>query len=504
MTKEKEAVVTYNNYIGGEWIPSKSGATFDSINPADTRELIGRFQDSNAEDVDAAVAAAKEAAQSWRLTPAPRRAEILYRAAQLLIERKEGYSQEMTREMGKVLKETRGDVQEAIDMTYFMAGEGRRLYGQTTPAEMPNKFAMSMRQPVGICAFITPWNFPMAIPSWKIIPALICGNTCVIKPATYTPLSAINLVKTLEDAGLPKGVVNLVTGEGRTSGEPLMKHKDVRLISFTGSTEVGRVVSQAAAPDFKHCHLEMGGKNVILVMDDANLDLAIDGAIWGGFGTTGQRCTAASRVVVHKSVYAQFVEKFVARARALKVGNGLNESVEMGPSCNENQLNTVLKYIDIGKNEDKATLLTGGNRLMDGDLKYGYFTEPTIFGDVNPKMRIAQEEIFGPVVSVLPCDSLEDAIEIGNGVEFGLSAAIFTQDVNRAFTAMRDMYTGIFYVNSSTIGAEVHLPFGGTKNTGNGHREAGTAALDLFSEWKSIYIDYSGKLQKAQIDDWQG
>ncbi len=503
MSKEKTAVETYNNYINGEWVPSKSGKTFDSVNPADARELVGRFQDSNEEDVNMAVAAAKEAFNSWRLTPAPRRAEILFKAGQLLVERKEAYAREMTREMGKVLKETRGDVQEAIDMSFYMGGEGRRLYGQTTPAEMPNKFAMSIRQPVGICAMITPWNFPMAIPSWKLMAALVCGNTSVIKPATYTPASAINLVKTLEDAGLPKGVVNLVTGGGREAGEPLMKHKDVRLISFTGSVDVGRIVSNAAAPDFKHCHLEMGGKNVIMVLDDANVDLAVEGAIWGGFGTTGQRCTAASRVVVHKKVYKEFIEKFAARARTLKVGNGLDESVEMGPSCNENQMNTVLRYIEIGKNEDKATLVTGGNRLMGEEHKYGYFIEPTIFGDVDANMRVAKEEIFGPVVSVIPCDSLEHAIEIGNNVEFGLSAAIYTQDVNRAFVAMRDMYTGIFYVNSSTIGAEVHLPFGGTKNTGNGHREAGTAALDLFSEWKSIYVDYSGKLQKAQIDDWQ-
>jgi aldehyde dehydrogenase (NAD+) len=503
MTKQSTQVETYNNFIGGEWLPSRSGATFDNVNPADSRDVIGKFQDSTVEDINAAVAAAKEAANKWRLVPAPRRAEILFRAAQLLVERKEEYSRQMTREMGKVLKETRGDVQEAIDMSYYMGGEGRRLYGQTTPAEMPNKFAMSVRQPVGICAFITPWNFPMAIPSWKIMPALVCGNTCVIKPASFTPLSSVNLVKTLEDAGLPKGVVNLVTGGGRATGEPLMKHRDVRLISFTGSTETGRVVSEAAAPDFKHCHLEMGGKNVIMVLDDADVDLAVEGALWGGFGTTGQRCTAASRVVVHKKVYKEFIDKFAARARALKVGNGLDESVDMGPSASEGQMNTVLSYIEIGKNEDKATLVTGGKRLTDGDHQYGYFVEPTIFGDVSANMRIAQEEIFGPVVSVIPCDSLEQAIEIGNGVQFGLSSAIYTQDVNRAFRAMRDMYTGIFYVNSSTIGAEVHLPFGGTKNTGNGHREAGTAALDLFSEWKSIYVDYSGKLQKAQIDEWQ-
>jgi alpha-ketoglutaric semialdehyde dehydrogenase len=502
MSKEKQAVETYYNYIDGKWIAASSGETFDNVNPADTRDFIGRFQASRGEDVNRAVEAARVAFQKWRLVPAPRRAEILFRAAQILMERKEAYSRDMTREMGKVLKETRGDVQEAIDMSYFMGGEGRRLYGQTTPAEMPNKFAMSIRQPIGVCAFITPWNFPMAIPSWKIMPALICGNTCVIKPANFTPLSTVNLIKALEDAGLPPGVVNIVTGGGQDVGEPLMRHSDVKLISFTGSTDVGRIVSNTAAPDFKHCHLEMGGKNVIMVLDDADVDLAVEGAVWGGFGTTGQRCTAASRVVVHKKVYQEFVDKFAARAKALKVGNGLDETVEMGPSNNEKQLQTVLKYIEIGKNEDQARLVVGGNRLTAGDYQYGYFVEPTIFADVDPQMRIAKEEIFGPVVSVIPCESLEEAIEIGNGVEYGLSSAIYTSDVNRAFVAMRDMYTGIFYVNSSTIGAEVHLPFGGTKNTGNGHREAGIAALDLFSEWKSIYIDYSGKLQKAQIDDW--
>ncbi|MBL8151065.1 MAG: aldehyde dehydrogenase family protein [Blastocatellia bacterium] len=504
MSKEQPAFTTYQNYINGEWVSSRSGEVYENFNPADTRQSIGRFQDSTSEDINLAVAAAKEAFEKWRLVPAPRRAEILFKAAQIIVDRKEEYAREMTREMGKVLKETRGDVQEAIDMAYFIGGEGRRLYGQTTPAELPNKFAMSVRQPVGLCGLITPWNFPMAIPSWKIMPALVCGNTCVIKPAESTPVSAINLVKVLHEAGLPKGVVNLVTGDGPKAGEPLVKHKNVRLISFTGSVEVGRIVSQAAAPDFKHCHMEMGGKNVIIVLDDANIDLAVEGAVWGGFGTTGQRCTAASRVVLHKKVYKEFLEKFVARARALRVGNGLDESVEMGPSANESQMNTVLRYIEIGKNEDKATLLTGGERLTEGDLKYGYFTQPTIFGDVDPNMRVAQEEIFGPVVSLIPCDSLEQAVEIGNNVQYGLSAAIYTQDVNKAFAAMRDMYTGIFYVNSSTIGAEVHLPFGGTKNTGNGHREAGTAALDLFSEWKSVYVDYSGKLQKAQIDEWKG
>src|SRR3954452_17293400 len=342
----------------------------------------------------------------------------------------------------------------------------------------------------------------MAIPSWKIIPALVCGNTVVFKPASQTPLSALNFVKVLEDAGIPKGVVNMVTGDGDEVGTPLTTHADVRVVSFTGSTHVGRIVNQAAAPGFKKVHLEMGGKNVIMIMDDANLELAVDGCLWGGFGTTGQRCTAASRVVVHEKVYKQFVTDFVSRAKSLVVGNGLDATVQVGPSNSDAQLQTVMKYVQIGRDEG-ATLACGGHRLEHDAFARGYSHEPTIFTDVKPAMRIAQEEIFGPVVSVIRCGSLEEAVAIGNNVEYGLSASIYTRDINRAFSAMRDLYTGIFYVNAPTIGAEVHLPFGGTKNTGNGHREAGVAALDVFSEWKSIYIDFSGKLQRAQIDHEQ-
>jgi aldehyde dehydrogenase (NAD+) len=404
----------------------------------------------------------------------------------------------MTREMGKVLEETRGDVQEAIDMTYFMAGEGRRQYGQTVPSELRDKFAMSVRQPLGVCSVITPWNFPMAIPSWKIIPALVCGNTVVFKPASLTPLSAVNFVRVLEEAGVPKGVVNMVTG-GPDVGTQMSTDERISVVSFTGSTAVGRLVNQNAAPGFKKVHLELGGKNVIMIMDDAQLDLAVEGCVWGGFGTTGQRCTAASRVVVHEKVYDLFMDDFVKRVRALRVGNGLDDRVQMGPSVSDGQLDTVMKYVEIGRQEG-ATLVTGGRRLDSGDYARGHFHEPTIFGDVQPSMRIAQEEIFGPVVSVMRCRSLDEAVDIGNNVAYGLSASIYTRDINTAFTAMRDLYTGIFYVNAPTIGAEVHLPFGGTKATGNGHREAGTAALDVFSEWKSIYVDFSGRLQRAQID----
>src|SRR5215813_2038983 len=490
----------YKNFIDGEWKDAKGGEAYENRNPANTDELIGMFASSGAEDVDAAVDAAKAAYNGWRLTPAPKRAEILFRAAEMLVQRKEEFSRDMTREMGKVLAETRGDVQEAFDMTYYMAGEGRRLFGQTTPSELPNKFAMSVRQSIGVCGLITPWNFPMAIPSWKMMPALVAGNTVVLKPAEDTPLSSYHLVQVLAEAGVPHGVVNLVSGDGPNAGAPLAAHKQVPVMSFTGSSAVGRLIAQACAPDFKHCSLEMGGKNIIIVLDDANLDLAIDGAIWGGFGTTGQRCTAASRVAVHKNVYNEFVSRFVEGAKRLKVGDGLDPTVEMGPCINQQQLKTVMSYVEIGKNEG-AKLLTGGNRLESGAHAKGWFHAPTVFGDCSPKMRVAQEEIFGPVVSVIPIDSFEQGIEVANGVPYGLAASIYTRNVNQAFAAMRDLYTGIVYVNAPTIGAETHLPFGGTKQTGNGHREAAIAAIDFFTEWKTVYIDYSDKLQRAQIDN---
>ena len=489
----------HGNFIGGEWTPSSSGRTFENRNPADHTDLLGHFADSDTEDLERAVAAAREAFPRWKALPAPKRGEILYRAAERLLANKETFSREMTREMGKVVDETRGDVQEAIDMTYYMAGEGRRQFGQTTPSEMPNKFQMSVRQPVGVAGLITPWNFPMAIPSWKMMPALIVGNTVVIKPATDTPLSAVNLIRVLADAGLPPGVVNMVTGSGSRVGTPLMTHEEVGIVSFTGSTEVGRKVSEACAPRFKHCHLEMGGKNIIMVMDDADLDLAVDGAVWAGFGTTGQRCTAASRVAVHEGVYAAFLQRFIPRVKALRVGNGLDAGVQMGPCINADQLETVERYVKIAR-EEGAALLCGGSRLTVAGSGRGFFHEPTVFGDCSPSMRIAREEVFGPVVAVIPVTSLEHAVEVANSVEYGLSASIYTRDINRAFFAMRETYTGLFYVNSPTIGAETHLPFGGTKSTGNGHREACVQALDVFSEWKSIYIDFSGVLQRAQID----
>lgn len=494
----------YRNFIGGEWVESVTKKSFESRSPANREDLVGTFQESNETDLNNAVEVAHKAFASWRLTPAPKRAEYLYRAGEIMRRDKEKISREMTREMGKVIEEARGDVQEAIDMAYLAAGEGRRLYGQTTPSELPNKFNMSVRMPLGVAGLITPWNFPMAIPAWKSMPALVCGNTVVIKPASLTPLSVVILAEVFEEAGLPKGVFNVVTGGGKAVGEPMLAHSDVKVISFTGSTDVGRDISIACAPTFKHLHLEMGGKNVIMVMDDADIDLAVDGSLWGAFGTTGQRCTATSRIVVHEKVYDQFVEKLAARAKKLHVGNGLDHGVDVGPSVSSSQLGTVESYVKIGSDEG-ASLVAGGHSLTgktDGcDYSLGNFHEPTVFANVTRNMRVAQEEIFGPVTAVIKCSSVEEAIDIGNDVRYGLSSSIYTRDVNKAFLAMRDMYTGIFYVNAPTIGAETHLPFGGTKDTGNGHREAGVAALDVFSEWKSIYVDYSGALQRAQIDN---
>jgi len=489
----------YKNLIGGQWVAPAGGRATENRNPADTRDLIGSFPDSDGRDVQAAVEAAQRAYATWRLVPAPKRGEILFKAAQLLLERKEQFAQEMTREMGKVLKETRGDVQEAIDMMFFMAGEGRRLHGQTTPSELPNKFQMSVRQPLGVCGLITPWNFPMAIPSWKILPALIVGNTVVIKPAPDTPLSTYNLVQCLIDAGMPDGVINIVAG-GAGVGEPLIQHPDVKVISFTGSTRTGGRVTELAGQGMKRLSLEMGGKNPMIVLADADLDLVVEGALWGAFGTSGQRCTATSRLIAHRSVAGELAERLGERAENLVVGNGLDEKNDMGPQINQMQLDKILDYVQVGRTEG-ARLICGGSRLSDGELGHGYFHQPTIFMDVQRSMRIAQEEIFGPVLSIIAIESLDEAIEVANDVPYGLSSAIYTRDVNAAFRAMRDLYTGIVYVNAPTIGAEIHLPFGGTKGTGNGHREGGTQVLDVYSEWKSIYVDYSGGLQRAQIDN---
>ena len=490
----------FKNYIDGNWLMAPSGKTFENRSPADRNDLIGVFPASGPAEVDAAVGAARRAFAGWRLVPAPKRGEILYRVGELLRKNKEEIARGMTREMGKVLKETRGDVQEGIDTAFYVAGEGRRLFGETTPAELPNKFAMSVRMPIGVCALITPWNFPMAIPTWKMFPALVCGNTVVLKPAEDTPLTAVKLVEILSEAGVPPGVVNLIHGRGEDVGAALVRHPQVQLVSFTGSATVGREIAAACGQSLKRVSLELGGKNAQIVMDDGDLDLAVEGALWGAFGTTGQRCTATSRLIVHRQVAKKLTDMLVARARTLKIGDGLDESVDMGPLINEAAREKVLGYIDVGKREG-ARLLMGGSIYQSGSCGNGFFFEPTIFDQVKPDMRIAQEEIFGPVLSIIEINSFEEAIEVLNGTAYGLSSSIYTQDVGRAFRAMRDIEAGITYINGPTIGAEVHLPFGGVKDTGNGHREAGTTVYDIFTEWKSVYVDYSGKLQKAQIDN---
>jgi alpha-ketoglutaric semialdehyde dehydrogenase len=489
---------TFQNYIGGEWVDAASGETFESTSPANG-EAIGTFPRSSAEDVARAVAAAKAAYEDWRLVPAPRRGEILFRFAQLLTEQEEDLSQLMAREMGKVLPEARGDVQEAIDMAYYMGGEGRRLFGQTTPSELPDKFNMSVRQPIGVVGVITPWNFPIAIPSWKILPALVCGNTVVFKPATDTPTLGERFVELLIEAGVPDGVVNVVHGGGGEVGNAIVTHPDVPVITLTGSRETGVQVTKDAADRLKHVHLELGGKNAIIVLEDADLDLAVEGILWSAFGTSGQRCTAASRVIAQERVYDELTSGLVREAEKLRLGVGWEDDTDVGPVINQAALEKIHSYTTIGQDEG-ATLLTGGEVASGNGLDKGFYYRPTIFGDVDPEMRIAQEEIFGPTTAVIKTSDVDEAIRVSNGIKYGLSSSIFTRDVNKAFRAMRDLKAGITYINAGTIGAEVHLPFGGVKDTGNGHREAGQAALDFFTEWKSIYVDYSGRLQKAQID----
>ena len=488
----------FHNYIGGKWVPARGGRTFFNHNPA-TGEVLGEYPSSGAEDVNDAVEAAAGAFRSWRLTPAPKRAEILYRAGEIIRARKEDLARAMTREMGKILAETRGDVQEGIDMAYLAAGEGRRLYGVTTPSEMPDKWAMSVRSPVGVAGVITPWNFPFAIPAWKLMPALVAGNTAVFKPAGDTPEMAWHFTRIFEEAGLPAGVLNLVFGSGSQVGAPIVEHPRVAVISFTGSTEVGLGINSTAGRLGKRVSLEMGGKNAVIVMDDADLALATDAIVWSAFGTTGQRCTACSRVLVHESVHDTLAERVAARAKTLKLGDGLDPGTEVGPLINAGQVETVEKYVGIGRGEGR--LAAGGERPSEGALAKGNFYRPTVFAGVAAGSRVATEEIFGPVLAMVKVKSFEEAVEVNNASMYGLSSSIFTRDVNRAFAAMRDLDTGIVYVNHGTTGAETHLPFGGTRGTGNGHREAGHTMLDPFTEWKSIYVDFSGRLQRAQIDN---
>lgn len=484
------------NYIDGQWVEVEK--TTEVINPA-TGEVLLEVPLSSSKSVDEAVAAAKRAQKEWALVPAPQRAEILYNVGQIMKERKEEIARLLTMENGKVLEEARGEVQEGIDMAFYMAGEGRRLFGQTTPAELKDKFAMSVRAPIGVVGLITPWNFPIAIATWKAFPAIVAGNAVVWKPATETPIMAYELVKILEEAGLPKGIMNVVFGSGSEVGDAMVHHKDIRVISFTGSNEVGRDIAAKCGQQLKKVSLEMGGKNAVIVMEDADLNLAVEGIIWSAFGTSGQRCTACSRVIVHEDVKEELEKRLVEEMKKLRIGNGLDPEVKVGPIINQAGLDKIKSYIEIGQNEG-AKLLAGGNVLSEGDYGKGFFFEPTLFTDAKADMRIAQEEIFGPVVSLIPVKSFEEAIEVNNGVSYGLSSSIFTKDVNRVFKAQRDLDTGIVYINAGTTGAEIHLPFGGTKGTGNGHRDSGVQALDVFTEWKAVYVDFSGKLQRAQID----
>lgn len=486
----------YQNYIAGKWVNGARGATFQTINPAN-EEVVGQVVAADVADAEAAIDAASCAFDAWRLTPAPRRGEILYRVGQLLAAKKEELARLLTQEMGKVLAEARGDVQEAVDMAFYMAGEGRRLLGYTAPVELPNKFGMAVREPVGVCVVITPWNFPVAVPSWKILPALIAGNTVVYKPSPETPAMGIEFVRVFEEAGLPPGVLNIVTAPGIEAGQALIRHSKVRAISFTGSTKTGTAIATEAAQYNKKVSLEMGGKNAIIVLDDANFDLAVEAIVWSAFGTTGQRCTACSRLIVQRGIASKLKEALAERTRALKVGDGLDPMVEVGPLINRSARDRVNEYVKVGEAEGARVLI--GGKIHNAKGK-GYYFAPTLFDKVTPEMRVAQEEIFGPVLSIIEVGSMEEAVRVNNASQYGLSSSIFTENVNNAFAAMRDLATGIVYVNHGTTGAEIQFPFGGVRGTGNGHREAGQAGLEVFTEWKSIYVDYSGRLQRAQID----
>jgi aldehyde dehydrogenase (NAD+) len=492
----------FKNFINGKWVGAKSGKTFENRNPAHWDEVVGTFPKSGKEDVDEAVRVARATFDRWRLVPAPKRGDILRKVGDLMVARKEELARQMTREMGKVLLETRGDVQEGIDTAYYAATEGRRLFGHTVPSELQNKFNMAMRVPIGVAGIVTPWNFPMAIPTWKIFPALLCGNTVVFKPASDTPATATSLVEILMEAGIPEGVVNIVHGGGGEVGMGIVGHPDVDLVSFTGSTDVGKKISATAASTLKRVSLELGGKNAQLVMDDASLDLALEGVLWGAFGTTGQRCTATSRLILHEKIFDKFMAMLLDRVGKLRLGDGLDPEVDVGPCINEGQQKTVAEYVEIGKKEG-ATLVAGGEIPRDPKLAKGWFHSPTVFTEVKPEARIAREEIFGPVLSVIRTRSLEEGIDILNGTIYGLSSSVYTNNINHAFRAIRDIRAGITYINAPTIGAEAHMPFGGVKQTGNGHREGGWTVYDFFSEWKTVYVDYSGGLQRAQIDNYE-
>jgi aldehyde dehydrogenase (NAD+) len=492
---------TYRNLIGGEWFGPSTRRYFENRNPADTRDVIGRFPDSAAADVERAVRAAARAFTEWRLMPAPSRGDLLRHLGDLLARNKEALARGMTREMGKVLAETRGDVQEGIDTAYYAASECRRLFGRTVPSELRAKWAMSWRRPIGVCGLVTPFNFPLAIPTWKMFPALACGNTVILKPSEDVPHTAHRLVELALEAGFPPGVINLVHGRGESAGRALVEHPEVPVISFTGSTGVGSALGECCGRMHKRLSLEMGGKNAMIVMDDADLDLALDGVLWGAFGTTGQRCTATSRLILHRRIHDRFLARVADRADRLRLGDGIRPGTEVGPLIHAAAREKVERYVDIGRTE-KAELVTGGQRPRGAALAHGWFYQPTIFAGVRPGSRLEQEEIFGPVLSVIRVGSFDEAVRVNNGVRFGLSSSVYTRDTHLAFRALQDLDNGITYVNAPTIGAEAHLPFGGVKQTGNGHREGGWEVYEFYSETKVGYVDYSGTLQRAQIDNY--
>jgi len=490
---------TFKNFIGGQWVAPATGAYFENRNPADRDDIIGCFPRSGPDDVARAVASAQRGFAHWSKTPAPVRGEVLHRVGDLLVERKDTIARAMTREMGKVLAETRGDVQEGIDTAHYAHTEGRRLFGRTVPSELRNKWAMSFRRPIGVAGLITPFNFPLAIPTWKMFPALLCGNAVIFKPAEDVPHTAHLLVELLLEAGLPPEVVQLVHGEGSVVGRAMVEHPDVPVISFTGSTETGAIIGATCGRMHKRLSLEMGGKNAMIVMDDADLDLALEGVLWGAFGTTGQRCTATSRLIVHERVHDRLLQMLCDRAGRLRLGPGLDERTDVGPLINEGALQKVEYYVGVAR-QDGARVLIGGERATGAGLERGWFYQPTVVAGVAPGMRVEQQEIFGPVLAVIKVASLDEAIRVNNDVPYGLSSSLYTRDVNAAFRAMGELDTGITYVNAPTIGAEAHLPFGGVKQTGNGHREGGWEVYDFYSETKVVYVDFSGKLQRAQID----
>jgi alpha-ketoglutaric semialdehyde dehydrogenase len=490
----------FGNFIDGDWVDAASTDTFENLNPADRTELIGRFARSGPADVDHAVRAARAAYPDWMATPAPERADYLLRVGLLLEQRKDDVAETMTREMGKTLKEARADIQEGIDFAFYMAGEGRRMLGETMPSELRNKFYMTVRHPIGVVGLITPWNFPIAIPLWKICPAIVAGCTIVFKPAEDTPLCAALIAEMFQEVGLPPGVLNVVNGYGEEAGAPLVDHPDVRAISFTGSLDVGRKINEKCARNMKRCSLELGSKNALIVMPDAAMDLAIEAAAWGAFATSGQRCTATSRLIVHDEVRSEFTDRLLERVGTMKVGNGLDPTVELAPVINEKQKNRILEYIELGQQEG-AKVLTGGEELTGAGYENGFFLAPTVFDDMAPEMRIAKEEIFGPVTGIIRTTSVDEALEMANAVEYGLSCSIYTHDITNTFKAIQRLEFGLVYINAPTIGAEIQVPFGGMKNTGNGHREAGPHALEEFTEWKTVAVDYSGKLQKAQFEE---